>query len=140
MTSLPEWLTEPNSKEWVSQAGLTCKINRASFGHLCGYVILPKSHPFYGLKSLSDELKVHGGITYTGIQHIPVKDDSVWLFGFDCAHAFDYIPGKKIQEATPSNYRNMEYVTQQCEALALQIVKQALRLNIENYIKRWSFP
>jgi len=60
-------------------------------------------------------------------------DNEVWLFGFDCAHAFDRMPAI---EATLSKlkqdierllfmkeevYRNLAYVEKECQSLAIQL-------------------
>jgi hypothetical protein len=75
----------------------------------------------------------------TSICHVPEdsEPDKVWWFGFDCAHAGDWSPGMKehVSEdylkacgpGTPTGwggvteYRNIEYVTKQCEQLAQQL-------------------
>jgi len=62
-----------------------------------GYVVIPKSHPFYekSYDELNDIINVHGGLTYAGHiniyskKHYPelTKDDvGSWMIGFDTAH------------------------------------------------------
>lgn len=108
------WENEPNRVEFKYK-GYHCLINRAHplgsnpevpkdwSGHLCGYVAVPKGHPFYeetwegdGDKKVYD-LNVHGGITYANhcqgdICHKTEEDDDVWWLGFDCAHFGDLCP------------------------------------------------
>lgn len=49
------WLTEGDNKVWES-SGYRCEIKRVpSSGHLCGYVTIPKSHPWFGL-SFNDDV------------------------------------------------------------------------------------
>ncbi len=61
--------------------------------HPCGYVSVPKNHPFYGKKywDIEDKIEVHGGLTISGKLH---SFDGFW-FGWDYAHAGDhtYISG-----------------------------------------------
>lgn len=56
--------------------------------HPCGYVSVPKNHPFYGMSYLEieDKIEVHGGLTFSGKLH---GFDGFW-FGWDYAHAGDY--------------------------------------------------
>jgi hypothetical protein len=46
-----EWDDEPDKAQWVDpDTGLDCLIVRQrSGGHLCGYVGVPPSHPYYGV-------------------------------------------------------------------------------------------
>lgn len=76
-------------KEWVTRAGLIGLI--ADDGHLCGYVALDGSSPFwevdYGHEALSS-LEVHGGLTFSG-RLKAYNNPDFWLLGFDCAHYQD---------------------------------------------------
>lgn len=56
--------------------------------HPCGYVSVPKNHPFYGKRCLEieDYIEVHGGLTFSGKLH---SLDGLW-FGWDYAHAGDF--------------------------------------------------
>lgn len=56
--------------------------------HPCGYVSIPKNHPFYGKKywDIEDKIEVHGGLTFSGKLH---SFDGFW-FGWDYMHAGDY--------------------------------------------------
>lgn len=78
--------------------GLECAVLRnGAMGHLCGYVSLPKEHPWYGMRygkieKLDNCPTVHGGITYSE-NKLPCSDsEDGWWLGFDCAHAGDYVP------------------------------------------------
>jgi hypothetical protein len=95
--------------------------------HLCGYVGVPKTHPFYGLNDISDprltDINIHGGITYTGNHHRKMKK-SKWYIGFDCAHAFDIIPGFKIYSPlkfVDCTYKTIDYVKNETEYLYKQL-------------------
>lgn len=87
------WTTEPDKMQWQDEeTGLPCLIVRNRSGALCGYVGVPKGHPFHavdyhncskeecgevdedGIKSYhsycdhspSHVLDAHGGITFSG--------------------------------------------------------------------------
>lgn len=89
-----------------------------------------------GLVSLKIVVQVHGGLTYAnecgpvrenghGICHLPEpgKPDSVWWFGFDCAHAGDVCPGygTDFPRWDDEQYRDIAYVTNECTQLAAQL-------------------
>lgn len=104
-------------------------------GALCGYVGVPRTHPLHRqpVETLEPDLEVHGGLTYSGacsgkICHTPEpgEPDDVWWFGFDCAHAFDIIPGMQFGTAGPRyEYRTLEYVTKEVNQLAEQLAALA---------------
>ena len=49
------WFTEDNKVDFVAD-GLRCALRRGPLGSWCGYVAIPKSHPWYG-KSYQDTIK-----------------------------------------------------------------------------------
>lgn len=79
-------------------------------------------------------LRVHGGITYSGVPWGAVAGVP-WWFGFDCGHAGDLIPGMerlldRVHEkgakrekvrGLHDTYRTLAYVKRECEALAKQL-------------------
>lgn len=82
--------------------------------------------------------RVHGGLTFAAacadtadesrhICHVPEpgRPHDVWWFGFDCAHSQDYSPAYAHRwERIPSEvYRDVEYVQDECAALAQQLVE-----------------
>lgn len=92
------WKTE-NHRVAFKSHGFDCLIVRnARLLHWCGYVAIPKDHPFYE-KDYDDEIidiSVHGGITFKEkcgeiICHESDNEEVVWL-GFDCAHSGDVSP------------------------------------------------
>ena len=142
------WQDEPDKVQWKDEAtGLPCLAKRhGRAGHWCGYVGVPEGHPAFGKDY--DDVRVatddgwpdaHGGLTYAAhcqegdeaeaICHIPDpgEPDHVWWLGFDCAHSGDLSPGleSRFKSSLPSVYRDMLYVTVQCERLAEQIVEYA---------------
>jgi hypothetical protein len=91
------------------------------------------------------EIEVHGGLTFAGgcqhgddpskrICHLPDEGepDDLWWFGFDCAHAWDFMPGYHARtrnrgfpfesDQRPEDvYRDVAYVKAECESLARQL-------------------
>ena len=142
------WMHEPDKLQWADEeTGLPCLIVRGGLGALCGYVGVPRSHPAYG-KHYDDEalldIGVHGGLTFSdkcqhdgdqtdvsqSICHVvePGEDDDVWWVGFDCAHAFDLVPGMEARlRGTPwpvskeDTYRDVAYVKNEIRSLAKQL-------------------
>jgi hypothetical protein len=131
-----EWTNETDYLEF-SHKGVRCQIMRNSLGILCGYIHLDSDHPWYGKEYGSIDADVHGGLTFS-----EMRRDSVYVFGFDCAHSGDVTPAcqvaleasrkelsermphlKKIleeHELIPCSYKNIDYVTQECMRLADQ--------------------
>lgn len=106
------WAAEPDKAQWIDEAtDLDCLAKRNQFGTWCGYAGVPPGHPWWGtlyderltdLECAPDDIiSVHGGLTYSdlcdeeaGICHVPDigRPANVWWFGFDCAHAGDFMP------------------------------------------------
>jgi hypothetical protein len=91
------WLDEVNRYNWRF-AALDCMIIRhPEMLHWCGYVGVSKKHPYFGKHYDVVEVSVHGGLTYShecqdSICHLDDSGESVWWFGFDCAHSGDLSP------------------------------------------------
>lgn len=74
------------------------------------------------------ELDVHGGLTFSDFMANRGRD-SVWHFGFDTGHAFDFMPAmdallRKIGSNLPQRdeeYRDLKYVRGEVSRLAQQI-------------------
>ena len=64
-------------------------------------------------------LLVHGGITYSGIGW--PQEGNYWWFGFDCTHSGDLSPKMDFNDG--SVYRNIDYVKEQTEQLAEQLLR-----------------
>ena len=96
----PEWKPDPPVAKWTAH-GLTCSVRENGMGYLCGYVAVPKDHPWHGKgygqcteaepcdESYCDHriehiVDVHGGVTFAGAMY-----DDIWWIGFDCAHLGD---------------------------------------------------
>ena len=105
---------------------LPCSIwKHDSLGHLCGYVGVPKSHPWYGLGYDDIDAEIHGGLTFS--QHETDREEpyphdtgqDIWWVGFDCAHAGDMIP-RYVSEFPGETCRDENYVRQEIESLVHQ--------------------
>lgn len=131
------WQREPDRVDWIRD-GLACFARRhPEHGHWCGYIGVPREHPYYGRKYEDvDDVPFHGGLTYSApckgdICHTPAPGmpDDVWWLGGDFAHFPDLSPGfaarmKVIAETIPAIaeresaraafmrdvYRELEYV------------------------------
>ena len=113
---------EGDKKDWVYTCnnGITfdCCIRRVPrSGHLCGYVKLTPDNDFFGKDYDNISVECHGGLTFAE------GNDTEWIIGFDCAHLGDLQPLYTQMEYYSNNgtYRDMEYVTFQCESICEQI-------------------
>ena len=130
-----EWDNEPDELEWEHK-GLKCAIFRNSFGGLCGYVGVDRTHPYWE-KEYSDlqDISVHGGLTFSS--WIDEKKELYYL-GFDCCHFGDVSPYDKVMDPSlvSSNdpgrsYKNMEYVKNEVEGLAEQVLQASKETTID---------
>jgi len=120
-------------------------------GYLCGYVKLPKYHPYYDLEYYDMRIICHGGLTFGE------KNEQYWI-GFDCSHSHDYIPSfeflketapfmaefkKKTEELKKRFnlenspifnriYRNMEFCIYECK----NIIDQLIEIQVTNMIEK----
>lgn len=92
-------------------------------------------HDDDGTVSASLFFDVHGGLTFAdhccphptdegrGICHVVEAgdDDNVWWLGFDCAHSGDLSPKYDGRGRWGKEYRDIGYVTEQCQTLARQL-------------------
>lgn len=141
-----EWTYFVEIKEKIGDIWLVT--TAIDFGHRCGYVGIPKWHPYYKIILENDPeayFNVHGGITYSD-HELPafVGDDKIanhfWL-GFDCGHAGDardpsifdksqFEFQKQFIKRTGmsalifegSEIRTAEYVYRECFSLVMEIV------------------
>lgn len=125
---MEDWLKQKIEKEGdhvrFTYRGYDCAIETiCPMQHLCGYVRIPETSVLYGRNCDDDllySLPVHGGITYAGNRF----DDNGWWIGFDCAHAYDLLPGMPDSPINRGEYRDMEYVKQQIKSLVDWIIKK----------------
>lgn len=153
------WLTEPNFAKWRDPAtGLMCMIVRSDLKSLCGYVRVPRGKlrqqliryrqidpghlvNFYSKvyrrrgfnHSKLRNIEVHGGLTFSGWYGKYRRLPRGYWIGFDCGHAFDYVPGvhellKLLNFESRSGmlqdtYRDFSYVKGEVTELARQLAK-----------------
>ena len=117
---------EGNHKEWLytCENGLEfhCSIVRnPRSGHLCGYVKLTTDNDFFGKEYDDIPLSCHGGLTYAS------EEGDKWVIGFDCAHYGDLHPFYSDTEiyGNTGTYRDMEFVTRECESICEQISEKS---------------
>lgn len=116
-------------------------------GYRCGYVRIPKGHPWHGVNYSDDAVEdvlIHGGLTFSEADKPceAVGEDDAWWHGFDCAHCDDKpdpeLPGVsnasmefwRSFEGTPGNpaqIRDQEYVEAECRSLCEQAEAADLR-------------
>ncbi len=120
------WDGEFDEYTWTDEvSGYACRVRRGPVGAFCGYVSVPKDHPYFGTEGYDldcHDLDCHGGITYSRISKL--KGEEVFVFGFDCSHSGDHIPGMSaygIRSGDGEVYREFEYVKKEVESLALQL-------------------
>lgn len=106
-------------------------------GHRCGYVRVPKTHPWYGKDYDDVGAEVHGGLTF-GRADVPCgkAEDGGYWFGFDCAHAQD-APDPDLATPTAFAYplhgsvvRTQEYVERECRNLCEQAELAAVAMGL----------
>lgn len=96
--------------------------------------------PLTAVQEAINALEAHGGLTFArgcghgddpakGICHIPGagEPDTVWWFGFDCAHCDDLSPACARRYGFTENeqYRDLAYVEAQVANLARQLARMA---------------
>lgn len=130
------WQDEPDRVEF-EHAGLPCLMKRNPTGVWCGYAAVPPGHPLHGQGYDEPDVCPHGGLTYAnacdvdnGICHVPKpgEPDDVWWFGFDCAHAGDFLPAYnaynlRVPRSIRGTYRDKAYVEAEVRSLAEQLAE-----------------
>ena len=118
-------IKEGNRYVWKnSKTSYSCYLKRNPItGSWCGYVQLPKNHPFYNLNCLELKektgvtIQVHGGLVYS--------DRGV--FGFDCSHNGDLCPlliNNSFSELNQNeSYKTKEYTIKETNYLSEQLAK-----------------
>ena len=137
------WETEPDITKGYHM-GVAYRIMRhGGMGHLCGYVRLPKGHPWlkaamkkqwgpvwpkntyravrkgYDAHPIAN-LRVHGGVTFFGRS---CRGRGYWI-GFDCAHCDDLVPGMSpLFVMRGSTYRTIDFAKLECFRMAKAVAK-----------------
>lgn len=124
-----EWDTEGDRESFVC-AGLDCIVLRNRLGAWCGYVGVPRGHALYEKGEDKLDVRVHGGLTWAHESDPPYRypidgrEEPLWWFGFDCAHLGDDMPALR-ETHYESSYKNVAYVRNETERLAVQIAALA---------------
>ncbi|WP_461240861.1 hypothetical protein [Paucilactobacillus sp. N302-9] len=117
-------------EEHFRYRGYECEIDQIKFGgHLCGHVIIPPNHRYFGVDYEDIPVTVHGGLTYGELMQLDPFEPESYVIGFDCAHAGDVIP--KMSELTgihPSINEHLWTVGEVKQELE-QLVDQLIILN-----------
>jgi hypothetical protein len=121
------WDAEPSKEAGEVDSFPTRIVRHPSMKHLCGYVGVPSDHPLFGAHydavPFDDDGYPHGGLTYAD-NHAPnEKPDGQWWFGFDCAHAGDFVPGIDRWPESKDQYRDIEYVRREVKQLAASLAR-----------------
>lgn len=118
-------------REEFQAHGFPCILRMVPMGTWCGYVGVPKGHPWFG-QGYDLDVNVHGGVTYgaacneeLGVCHPDDGDDERWWIGFDCAHAGDIVPGMEEPRwpeifGIEQTYKDIDYVRKETISLAQQ--------------------
>lgn len=122
------WDGEPDEAAFRSSVGLACRAVRSpEMGCWCGYVEVPRDHPWFGLEiDVLPGIDCHGGITFADVI------GEGWWIGFDCGHFMDVMPGMDAvlvrigardadTPPMPGTYKTLAYVRQECARLALVV-------------------
>jgi hypothetical protein len=124
------WQHEPDELYWP-YGDAACAIRRNSMGgSLNGYVAVSASHPWYEheYEEIENHICVHGGLTFAG--HLRNMPETLWWFGFDTAHAGDYLPAPRLAGIVRIGvYRDINYLTAETERLAHQLINAAKEHN-----------
>src|SRR6266581_4725035 len=122
-----------------THAGHHWVIVHNGLGYRCGYVRVPKGHPWHGKGYDDIKAEVHGGLTFAEPDKPcdkPGDDDAYWV-GFDCDHAGDeQDPSLPAKHRMPSlgfdgTVKTQAYVEAECRSLceqaafALKIISRA---------------
>jgi hypothetical protein len=130
-----EWDNETDKVQWTDDdTGLPClAVRNGFFGNWCGYVGVPREHPYYGQSYDDVPVNAHWGLTYAdkcreedkehGICHIPDdgQSDDIWWFGFDYAHSGDVLPYRGSPFVGYDRYSTIDDVKKECASVAAQL-------------------
>lgn len=142
-------MKEKTLKEWKTKSGLIAKAVLFSEGYINGYVKAPRYLKGTRCHNLQN-IDVHGGVTFAGrLQNIN-EDNEGWWIGFDTAHIgdgknFDLVKkeifdqeenpdmseyyntndifGNSSLDESTEKFRDLDYVVNECEKLAKQLVE-----------------
>lgn len=115
--------------EWDNEPSFLCFIDKKTdyfftvnrnpvWGCFSANVLLPENHIYHGIyyKNIKN-IKVHGGLTFS---KLIIGSNEFWI-GFDFGHAGDFSPGLNYPGQNKKNYRNLNYVINECLSVAKQL-------------------
>lgn len=117
--------------------GYEWEVTHNTMGSRCGYVRLPKGHPWFGMPTFNMPVECHGGCTFSEPDTPCTKtgEDDGWWIGFDCAHSCDAVDPElpsELPEALKGlnlrlggEVRTQEYVEAQCASIIAQAMMAA---------------
>jgi hypothetical protein len=113
--------------------GLEWVVIHNTHGYRCGYVRVPRDHPWYG--DPEPPVKVHGDVTFA--EHdVPCDKggaDDGWWIGFAC-DTYEDAPDPNLPSNWPYDHvaydgmgvvRTQEYVERQCASLCEQVAARS---------------
>jgi hypothetical protein len=126
------WFEEPDIVSWTdTETGYQCAILRAPRSlHLCGYVQIGEDHPLHGADfgTLRPLFQTTRPLSFSSAEFPlpqllePLSPRRGWVFGFDCAQGWDYVPGHHSFESKDHrSYRTFPQVADMCRKLALSL-------------------
>lgn len=139
------WQSEPDLVAWWTR-GLPCLAARGPAGSWCGYVAVPRGHPYYHRDYDHCRVECHGGLTFCG-QRLP--GEGWWWLGWDYAHAFDYMPAlgavvadlmRERPEALPGRretYWPLALVSEEVETVARRLAVMPVRHLKRRLERKW---
>lgn len=124
LAALLKLIKKEGDKDAGVAHGLPYRLQRNTFGAWCGYVGVFHDHPAYKKGYDDVDVRVHGGLTFSGENH-EWGHGELWWLGFDTAHSGDLtlltIPIQSF--GFREIYRTKAYVKAECESLAKQLVE-----------------
>ena len=104
--------------------GLECRVMRqTAFGHLCGYVEVPETHPRYDVDHNFEHCGVTD-VTFAGILQEENVDDKFFV-GLDCAHPGQVTPAFTGTHNASGRYREFADVVKDVERLLADLLLEA---------------
>jgi hypothetical protein len=115
------WSDEP---DYLGQFmyGFFTEVRRTNLGHLCGYIHIPETHPWFK-ENNPRMVDVHGGVTFSARDSIL----GTWVLGFDCGHHGDLAPALLITLGSNpgGTYRTVRYVLEELDRWARDAAQAA---------------
>ncbi len=100
-------------EETFEYLGYECKIIFRDWGGRCGYIKIPKDHPFYNesYDFCNQFVDCHGSLTYAGILLNDEESTNGSWVGFDCGHCDDGLDIEASKKYFPDVHSDGWYET-----------------------------